>query len=244
MICTVAKVLYNKEISENIYEMAIEGDYEAKSGQFYMLKTLNEEFLLPRPISVHDVYEDRIVFLYQVAGKGTKVFSKLKDGDEIQIMGSLGNGFDVDSIKGNIAIVAGGIGIAPIRYLSKNLKDCNIDLYCGYRNEAYALEEIKPNVKSINIATEHGEVGHKGYVTDLIDVQKYDLVITCGPEIMMNKVVKMCREKGIACLASLENRMACGIGACLGCTCKTTEGNKRTCKEGPVFFGEDLVINE
>lgn len=244
MICTVAAILENKKISENIYKISIEGKFEGKPGQFYMLKTTNSEFLLPRPISIYDVKEDRVEFLYQVAGEGTKIISKLNEGDYMQVMGPLGNGFEVDKIKGKIAIVTGGIGVAPVGMLIRNLKECKIDLYSGFRDIDYAVEDLKEYVSKIEISTETGEVGHKGYVTDLLKPQNYDLIITCGPEIMMKKIVEMCKKENVKCLVSMENRMACGIGACLGCTCKTDKGNLRTCKEGPVFWGEELMLDE
>lgn len=234
----------NIEISSGIFKLTVKGKFQAKAGQFYMLKAWEDGLILPRPISVHDVREDGITFLYASVGKGTRIISNLQVGEAIELLGPLGNGFDLESIKGKIAIVAGGIGIAPITYLVKQVKDCNIDLYAGFRDEDYGIEEISEALNSLEIATESGSKGYKGYVTDLLKPEKYDVVICCGPEVMMEKVVKMCNDKGVLVYASMENRMACGIGACLVCTCKTKEGNKRTCKDGPVFNGKDLVFND
>lgn len=234
----------NIEISPGIFKVTVKGSFQAKPGQFYMLKAWGEGLILPRPISVHDVIKDGIVFLYAAVGKGTRIISNLKAEEPIELLGPLGNGFDLGSISGKVAIVTGGIGIAPITYLVKQLKASNIDLYAGFRNEDYGIEEIKDYFNSVEIATESGIKGHKGYVTDLLKPEKYDVVICCGPEVMMEKVVKMCNDKEVLVYASMENRMACGIGACLVCTCKTKEGNKRTCKDGPVFNGKDLVFND
>ncbi|MGH4118372.1 dihydroorotate dehydrogenase electron transfer subunit [Clostridium sp.] len=224
--------------------LSIKGKFNVKPGQFFMIKVESLEPLLPRPISVYDVCEEKISFLYQIVGQGTKLLSKLKENDEIQIMGPLGNGFDIEKIKGNIAVVSGGIGIAPLLYLIKKLTDCNVDLYAGFRTVDYSADTVSKFVNETYISTESGAIGHKGYVTDLINPQKYNTVICCGPEIMMKKVVHKCNDTNVPVFVSMESHMACGIGACLVCTCKTVEGNKRTCKDGPVFLGKDLIFND
>ncbi|WMJ79492.1 dihydroorotate dehydrogenase electron transfer subunit [Clostridium sp. MB40-C1] len=243
MICSEELVIENREISTGIFKLKVKGKFEAKPGQFYMLKCWEDGPFLPRPISVHDVDEDSITFLYSMVGKGTKLFSKLNINDKIQVMGPLGNGFDLDKIKGKVAIVSGGIGIAPLKYLARKIKDSKIDLYCGFRKDTYSIKEFEEYVEDTKLATEDGSTGHKGYVTDLLNPEQYDVVVCCGPEIMMEKVTRMCLEKDVQVFVSMENRMACGIGACLVCTCKTKEGNKRTCKDGPVFDGKDLVLD-
>ncbi|WP_272507391.1 dihydroorotate dehydrogenase electron transfer subunit [Clostridium aestuarii] len=244
MICSQERVVENIEISPGIFKLTVKGEFEAKSGQFYMLKCWEDGLVLPRPISVHELNENGITFLYAVVGKGTNLLSKLKKEDEVQIMGPLGNGFDVEKIKGKIAVVSGGIGIAPMHYLIKNLKDCDIDLYAGFKAVDYSVDNVEKNVNEVKISTEMGDIGHKGYITELLQPEKYDLVIGCGPEPMMERVINMCKEKDVPVYVSMENRMACGIGACLVCTCKTKDGNKRTCKDGPVFDGRDLIFND
>ncbi|GAA0786837.1 dihydroorotate dehydrogenase electron transfer subunit [Hathewaya limosa] len=244
MICSIEKVIKNKKIQEGIYEIHIEGNFQGIPGQFYMLKPLQGNILLPRPISIYDVKDNYISFLYQVVGEGTDLMKNLNKGDEIQIMGPLGNGFNIEDISGKVALVAGGIGIAPMVYLSQKLGKCEVDFYAGFRTVDYSVDNVEKNVNKVEIATEQGIKGHKGYVTDLLKPEKYDIVITCGPTVMMKKVVKMCMEQETKVLVSMENRMACGLGACLGCTCKTKEGNKTVCKTGPVFIGEDLIWND
>lgn len=235
-----AKVISNEEISKDIYKLVVEDQSEIKAGQFYMLK-LNGATLLPRPISICEKEGDKLTFLYAVVGNGTKEFSKLKKNDEINLTGPLGNGFDLDKDYGKVALVSGGIGTAPMFELAKRLRAKNsdevIDLYSGFRDEIYLIDDFKPYVNEIKVSTNTGKHGHKGFVTDLLEVEKYDTVLCCGPEVMMKKVVEMCKEKNVKVYVSMEKHMACGVGACLVCTCKTKDGNKRTCKDGPVFDG-------
>lgn len=233
-------VVRNNEVEENIYKMEIKGSYEGAPGQFYMLKSWDLEPVLARPISINNIDENSITFLYQVKGKGTELLSRLRDGESIKLLGPLGNGFDTEKINGRVGIVSGGIGIAPLLYTAKRLNAKSIDLFAGFRDRDYMLDEFKEAVDNIYIATEDGSKGHKGYITDIFKPENYDIVLCCGPEIMMKKVARMCMEANTDVYVSLESHMACGMGACLVCTCKTKYGNKRVCKEGPVFKGEDV----
>lgn len=242
--CKNAKIISNEKIVDGIYKMVVDTEIkeDIKPGQFFMLKCWRTEPVLWRPISICEVKEGALVFLYAAVGRGTEMLATLKKDEELQVMGPLGNGFDLNNIQGKVALVAGGIGIAPMVELSKSIKNAELDLYAGFRKDSYAVEDIEPHVNKVYIATEDGSVGHKGYVTEIFDASAYDLVLCCGPEVMMEKVVRHCLEKGTKVYVSMEKHMACGVGACLVCTCKTKEGNKRTCKEGPVFDGESLVI--
>lgn len=241
-----SKVAENKEIAKGIFRLAIEGEFSANPGQFYMVRAWEKEPVLSRPLSLHKLEKDKIYFLYQVCGEGTEILKSLKPGDDINLTGPLGNGFDTKGMKGRIAIVAGGIGIAPFNYVAEKLKDNihieAVDLYAGFRNEVYAVEEMTETLDRVHISTENGSFGQKGYVTENLNLKGYDMVLCCGPEIMMNKVIEICKAQKVKVLVSTEKRMACGVGACLVCTCKTKQGNKRSCKDGPVFPGEDLVI--
>lgn len=185
-----AKVISNKEISKDIYKLVVEDKSEIKAGQFYMLK-LNGATLLPRPISICEKSGDELTFLYAVVGTGTKEFARLKENDEINLTGPLGNGFDLDKDYGKVALVAGGIGTAPMFELAKRLRAKNnnevIDLYCGFRDDVYLVDDFKPYVNEIKVSTNTGSHGHKGFVTELINVEKYDTVLCCGPEVMMKK---------------------------------------------------------
>lgn len=242
---TVNTVIENIQACEGIYKLKIEGNFKAEPGQFYMLRSWDSEPILWRPISVHNVDEngENIEFLYAVVGQGTEFLSRLKREDKISVVGPLGNGFDIEEASGKkVALVTGGIGVAPIHYLSKKIKNSQIDVFAGFKHDVYGLEEIKNHVNSVNISTEDGSYGHKGYITEIFEPEKYDLVLCCGPEIMMYKVINMCREKNTKVYISEEKKMACGLGACLVCTCKTKHGNKRTCVDGPVFSGEDIEL--
>lgn len=236
----LVEVIENKEICSGIFSLKIKEEVKGKAGQFYMLK-LQGGTLLPRPISLCEWEDGVATFLYAIVGNGTKEYKALKAGQTINVTGPLGNGFTTDRDLGRVALVAGGIGTAPFLQVSKELRNNFprniIDMYVGFREEVYLIEELKEYCNEVNIATNTGKFGVKGFVTDILDLDKYDTVLCCGPEIMMKKVVDMAKEKGKNIYVSLEKHMACGVGACLVCTCKTKEGNKRTCKDGPVFDG-------
>ncbi|MHC1720583.1 MAG: dihydroorotate dehydrogenase electron transfer subunit [Clostridiaceae bacterium] len=239
---TKENVYENVRINDSTFKIVVKGKFEGTPGQFYMLRAWAGEPLLSRPISIHNLYKDRIEFMYQVVGEGTNILKKLKPGDEIELTGPLGNGFDVSGIKGRVAIVAGGIGTAPMSYLAKSLKGAEITAYYGFRDQVFCVDEIRDAVREIRVSTEDGSQGHKGYVTEILEPELYDMVLCCGPEAMMKRVVDMCLAKNVNIFVSMEKHMACGIGACLVCTCQTKSGNKRTCKDGPVFKGADLIF--
>lgn len=240
-----SKVISNNIITDGIYKMVVEDKSNAKAGQFYMLK-LDGKTLLPRPISVCENSDDTVTFLYAVVGNGTREYASLKEGDYINLTGPLGNGFNLDEDLGKVALVSGGIGTAPMLETAKRLREKNsdqkIDLYAGFRDDIYLTSEIGDYVNKVYVSTNTGKHGHRGFVTDILNVKDYDTVLCCGPEVMMKKVVDMCKEKGIKVYVSMEKHMACGVGACLVCTCKTKDGHKRTCKDGPVFDGNYVEL--
>lgn len=237
------EILENSKVAEGIFKMVVKGDFNCKAGQFYMLKKEGSSVLLPRAISINDVSEEGITFLYHVAGKGTEEFSHMRPEDKIQLTGPLGNGFNLEELKGKkVGIVTGGIGIAPMVYVSKKIEGAaKVDFFAGFRDEVYYIDEVKKYVDEVKVSTESGSQGHKGFVTEIFNPEDYDVILCCGPEVMMRAVMAICNEKNTKIYVSLENKMACGIGGCLVCTCKTKDGNKRTCKDGPVFLGEELV---
>lgn len=240
-----SKIIKNEKVSKNIYRLSCEFAGIIKPGQFFMLKTLDNSYLLPRPISVHDSCENTVTFLYRTEGKGTTKISTLREDDQIQLFGPLGNGFDIDNLSGKTAVVGGGIGIAPLLYLVKALGK-NADVFLGFKDEenSYVVDEFKKYADITIVVTEDGSMGKKGFVTDFISYNEYGTVLTCGPEIMMNKIINNCMENNVKCYVSLERRMACGMGVCLGCTVETKNGNKRACKDGPVFSSDELVRGE
>lgn len=239
------QILSNEAIEDGIYEMIVDLKHETKAGQFYMLK-LDGATFLPRPISLCKNVNGQLTFVYATVGKGTKEWLNLHEGDSINVLGPLGNGFKTDNVKGKVALLAGGIGTAPMvelaRVLKDKNKDLNIDFYGGFRENPYLINELEDYVDDIKISTNSGKHGHKGFVTELIDVEAYDIIYCCGPEVMMKRAIEMCKDKAVKLYVSMEKHMACGLGACLVCTCKTNNGNKRACKDGPVFDGNDVIL--
>ncbi|MFA5576490.1 MAG: dihydroorotate dehydrogenase electron transfer subunit [Tissierellaceae bacterium] len=232
----------NDEISPNIFELVLEGDFHGLPGQFYMIRGWEAlDPFLARPISIADIEAGKLKLIYELKGKGTHIVSKLKKGDKLSLLGPLGNGFNLKE-EGRIAIITGGVGVAPMLYLSKSLSG-DVDIYSGFRSNAYFLDQIRPYVRNVHIATEDGSTGHRGLVTELFNPSDYDLVYTCGPMPMMKAVIQICKGQ-VDVYASMENHMACGIGVCLGCTIETIRGMERVCKEGPVFRGEEVVFHD
>ncbi len=231
-------VLSNTQITDDIFVVVVERKgASAAAGQFYMLKCWDKELTLMRPISIFKADEETLHFMYRIVGQGTQKLSELYEGDEIQLLGALGTGYPIDAMSGRVALLGGGVGIPPLCQTAKELsaKGVEVDVYLGYRDELFAVEDFEPYCANIFISTEVGEEGYKGFITDLLKPEGYNAVFTCGPEIMMRKVAALCADQNVPCWCSMEHRMACGIGACLGCSIKTADGMKRVCKEGPVF---------
>ena len=250
-----ATVVSQNEIAEQIYDMWLETDLakEAHPGQFVAVYPKNAATLLPRPISIceADKQRNRLRLVYRVAGSGTKEFSGYQAGDSIFILGILGNGFPLDKAKGKtVFLMGGGIGIPPMLQLAKEL-DAEKQIVVGYRNrELFLCEDLK-QYGNIYVATEDGSAGSKGNVMDAIRENKLqaDMIMACGPMPMLRAIKKYAEENGIEAYISLEERMACGVGACLGCVCKTKEvnhhshvHNARICTDGPVFEAREVDI--
>lgn len=232
----LGEIIENKEVATNIYKMKVKGNFTGQPGQFFMIRSWEGiEPFLSRPLSIFNLEKDYIEFLYEDRGRGTNLMSKQKVGDFLSLLGPLGNRFNIEGDK--LAFVSGGIGIAPLVYLAKST-NAKIDFYCGFRDEIYELDFLKEFVDNIYITTDKGNYGIKGFVTDIISYDSYDQIVTCGPEIMMRKIA----SKHDNTIVSMENRMACGIGACMGCNIETTKGNKRVCKDGPVFHSKEVFF--
>ena len=238
--CESAAVLENKPLGDGIFKMVVRWPHPAQAGQFFMVRGWDRFPLLSRPISVHDADGETLTFLYEVRGEGTRLLSEKRAGDSVELTGPAGVGFPVEELKGKIAVVSGGIGIAPLLLAVKNLSGCQVVLCCGFRDKSYCLDAFWPYVGEIRVATDSGREGQKGFVTELLDPADFDAVITCGPEPMMEKLARACMAKKVPCYESMERHMACGIGASLGCTHHTAHGAKCICKDGPVFKGEDI----
>ena len=241
------------KVTDGIYSMWIKDKdlaCNAKPGQFVSLYCKEGSQLLPRPISICEIDRENetLRLVYRVVGKGTKEFSKMNAGDTIRVMGPLGNGFTLEGKKA--ILIGGGIGIPPMLELAKSL-DCEVQVVLGYRNyDLFLKDEFTPYGKVI-VSTEDGSVGTKGNVIDAIrekDVQG-DIIFACGPTPMLRGVKAYAQEKGLKAQLSLEEKMACGIGACLACVCQSKEvdshthvKNKRICKDGPVFYAEEVEL--
>ena len=255
-ICTVIR---QKEIGDGIFSMWIQTENigkEAKPGQFVSLYSKDGSKLLPRPISLCEIDREnsRLRLVYRVTGAktGTEEFSRLKAGDTIPVIGPLGNGFPVEKAEGKRAfLMGGGIGVPPILELAKQMQCEKKQIVVGYRNAQTFLKEEFEVAGELYISTEDGSVGTKGNVMDAIREQKLkaDIIYACGPTPMLRAIKQYAEENGIECYISLEERMACGIGACLACVCKSKEkdahsnvNNKRICKDGPVFLSTEVEI--
>lgn len=235
----MAKVLKNEALGQGFYLLQAEADTCARMGQFYMLRAWEQYPVLSRPISVFDADEKSVCFLYKVVGQGTELLARRREGTEITLDGPHGNGFPKLPRKERIALVGGGVGIAPLYLAAKTYKRQNpqstVHIYLGFSGEPVLTEEFRKTADELTV-----NVG--GYVTDDIDPLRHDAIITCGPTVMMKKLYEKCRAAGADAplYVSMENRMACGIGACLVCSCKTTGGNRKVCKDGPVFLGSEV----
>ncbi len=245
------KVVENKRISTDFYILELMGDKELpmiKPGQFVQVRVDGSpETFLRRPISIHDVDYKRntIKLLIQVAGSGTLKLSQLRVGDMLNLVYPLGNSFSVPADGDKILLVGGGCGIAPLLYLGKYLKSigCVPDILLGFRNISRIIEfEAYSEIGTVYITTEDGSQGEKGYITDhsVLSEVRYDRIYCCGPDSMMKAVAGYAIRNNAVCEVSLENLMACGIGACLCCIVDTVKGNLCSCIDGPVFNITDL----
>ena len=249
------KILSQECIGTDIYSMWLDAGEIGKNavpGQFVSLYSRNGSKLLPRPISLCEIdkAEGKLRLVYRVTGKGTgtEEFSRLHAGVPVETLGPLGNGFPLDAVKGKkVFLMGGGIGIPPMLELAKEL-DCEKQIVLGFRDELFLLEDFR-NRGQIYIATEDGSAGTEGNVLDAIRENGLDadIIYACGPTPMLRAIKEYAAEQNIECWISMEERMACGIGACLACVCKSKEKdahsnvkNKRICKEGPVFLAQEV----
>lgn len=259
---TLGKVLSQKQLAPGIFDLVIETKIaeEAGAGQFVGVYTKDASTLLPRPISICGVSDDKksIRLVYRVAGKGTADFSGLKENDEVMLLGVLGNGYDIEKLKKiseaggkGVLLLGGGIGVPPMLELAKELKAAGVKVtsVMGYRDDkTFLLDEFK-EYSDTYVASEDGSVGTKGNVLDAVRENgiEFDAVCSCGPLPMLRAIKEFVCDK--PAFISLEERMACGVGACLGCVVKTKEvdhhshvNNARICTDGPVFAASEVEI--
>lgn len=247
-----ARVISQEQLAGDVYSLWLEAEpivREAKPGQFISVYTKDPSRILPRPISICEIDRPagRLRIVYRVLGAGTREFSAYRPGDSIAVMGPLGNGFPLKEKKA--FLIGGGIGIPPMLELAKNLAG-EKQIVLGYRDELFLDQEFTP-FGEVYIATEDGSAGTKGNVLDAIRSRhlQADIIYACGPTPMLRAIKAYAAEQEIECWLSLEEKMACGIGACLACVCQTREpdhhshvNNKRICKDGPVFLAGEVEL--
>lgn len=249
-----ATVVEQKKIASDVYSLWLQTEQiakEARPGQFVSVYSKDDSRMLPRPISICEIDRESgcLRLVYRVVGQGTEEFSHLSAGEKLEILGPLGNGFAPVEGKKKAFLMGGGIGIPPMVQLAKEL-DCEVQVIAGYRDELFLTEELKAN-GALYIATEDGSAGTKGNVMDAIRENGLtaDIIYACGPKPMLRAIKAYAEEHQIMCYISMEERMACGIGACLACVCQSKEvdehthvHNKRICKDGPVFLSTEVEL--
>ena len=220
-----------------------------RAGQFFMIKPQRTSVFLSRPLSAAGWKDEGsggvLRFILAIRGQGTKELAELNAGEKALITGPLGRGWDYVSNgipRGKVALVSGGVGMAPLAFFAKELNPGSFDFYAGFKSSPFGLEGLKPG--SLVISTEDGSAGFKGRILDHFSPAPYGAVYGCGPEPMLKLLTEHCHTAGIPCYISLEQRMACGVGACLGCTIHTKAGNRRCCEDGPVFNAKDIIFDE
>lgn len=237
----VFKIKDNKKIAKNVFEIKLEGNTDAitKSGQFVNIQL--DGLYLRRPISVCDYSKNSLTLVYKVVGKGTDQLSKMEKGD-LDVLVGLGNGYDTELSGKEPVLIGGGVGVPPLFNLCKKLlaegKKPSVILGFNTKDEIFYEEEFKKLGVNVYVTTINGEYGIKGFVTDALKNINYKYFYTCGPEPMLKAVYNSTTTSG---QLSFEERMGCGFGTCMGCTCKTKYGNKRICKDGPVLVKEEII---
>ena len=239
----IYEILENKKIAKLIYKMVLKGDTSAISnpGQFVNIKLSG--LYLRRPISICDFDAETITIIYKVVGHGTEQMSAMHPGETLDVLVGLGNGFHTEKCKESALLIGGGVGVPPMFNLARKLisenKKVTVVLGFNTAEEAFYAEEFEKIGATVYVATADGSIGTKGFVTAVIDtLSDYDYFFTCGPEPMLKAVYNGTKTSGEL---SFEERMGCGFGACMGCSCKTKYGNKRICKDGPILEKEEII---
>lgn len=236
------KITENKKIAKDVWLMVLEGDVSAitASGQFVNIKL--DGFYLRRPISVCDYDENTLTIIYKVVGEGTEAMAELECGTELDVLVGLGNGYTLSKSGDNPVLIGGGVGVPPMYNLCKKLvaEGKNVKVILGFnkKEEIFFEDEFRALGAEVYITTVDGSYGTKGFVTDVLKNLDYSYFFTCGPMPMFKAIEAAAVTSG---QYSFEERMGCGFGACMGCSCKTKYGNKRICKDGPVLEREEII---
>ena len=231
----------NIPLTKQVYKMVLDGDTSdiTTSGQFINIKL--DGLFLRRPISVYDRDEKSVTIIYKVVGVGTEKMSQMQVGEKLDVLVGLGNGYDTSLCSSHAVLLGGGVGVPPLYMLAKNLikegKKVTAILGFNTKDEVFAEKEFSDLGATVTVTTVDGSYGVKGFVTDALP-EDYDYFFTCGPEPMLKAVYKNTKTSG---QFSFEERMGCGFGACMGCSCKTITGYKRICKDGPVLKKEEIL---
>ena len=229
------------KLNKDIYKMTFKGDFKCVKapGQFINIEI--EGYYLRRPISIYEYDDNYLTIIFKVVGNGTKVLANMKEGQTVNVLYPLGNGYDINKAHGNILLVGGGIGVPPLYQLAKDLikngKKPLLVMGFTTKDDVILIDEFKELGIEPIITTVDGSVGTKGFVTTVMSELNYDYIFTCGPEPMLKAVYNVSKDGQY----SFEARMGCGFGACMGCSCKTKYGNKRICKDGPVLVQEEII---
>lgn len=237
----IFRICENVKLTDSVMKMKLEGDTSAitNPGQFINIKL--DGFYLRRPISVCDYDEKFVTIIYKVVGKGTEAMKKLTGG-ELDVLSGLGNGYDTSLSGENPVLIGGGVGVPPMYNLAKKLaaegKKVSVILGFNTKNEVFFEDEFKAITPDVYVTCADGSYGIKGFVTDALVKVNYSYFYTCGPEPMLRAVYSKTNTEG---QFSFEERMGCGFGACMGCSCKTVTGYKRICKDGPVLKKEEIL---
>ena len=235
------KIVENKPLNASVMEMTLQGDVSGvKAGQFINIKI--DGLYLRRPISVCEILDGGLKIIYKIVGKGTEILSQMKTGESLDVLTVLGNGYDLSLSGDKPLLIGGGVGVPPMYELCKQLisagKKVSVILGFNTKSEIFYENEFINLGAKVAVTTVDGSYGIKGFVTDAMKDLDYSYFYTCGPEPMLKAVHKQSVTDGEM---SFEERMGCGFGACMGCSCKTLTGNKRICKEGPVLKKGEIL---
>ena len=239
---SIFTIIENKALTKDVYKMVLEGDTSAitASGQFVNIQL--DGMFLRRPISVCDWDATTLTIVYKVVGHGTEAMSVMAPGKQLDILTGLGNGYDISLSGQNPVLLGGGVGVPPMYNLAKKLREAGkeVKVILGFNtaSEVFYEEEFKALGCEVTVTTVDGSKGVKGFVTTALEAMEYTYFYTCGPEPMLKAIHKASKTSG---QMSFEERMGCGFGACMGCSCKTLTGYKRICKEGPVMKKEEIL---
>lgn len=238
----VFSIVENIHLTKDIMKMKLNGDTSAVTASGQFVNILLDGFYLRRPISVCDCEKDTLTIIYKIVGKGTEKMSLMNEGEQLDILTGLGNGYDLSLSGENPLLIGGGVGVPPMYMLARKLREQGkkVSVILGFnkKEEIFYENEFKALGCDVYVTTVDGSYGVKGFVTNAMENIDYSYFYTCGPEPMLKAVYNASKTEGSF---SFEERMGCGFGACMGCSCKTKYGNKRICKDGPVLLKEEII---